>query len=217
MGREWETERETERERDFQFQLQQVKCLEVITPILTASEKLNKPKISDFSWTHQRTEVTKMERKENKENRSWDQLTESRSCWSQKLAGTHKRYFEKLLVAEWGLPWKWKNPGRCFSLGGRATTFVGFTFRGPTRFSWRSEKNSEISEDQGRIPSCFRKEETSNPLNTPWWKLIILKYRQSVLQDKDLSSRANHFTRALSDLGNGWLDNSRPLYPSSII
>lgn len=63
-------DRERNRERDFQFQLQQVKCLEVITPILTASEKLNKPKISDFSWTHQRTEVTKMERKENKENHS---------------------------------------------------------------------------------------------------------------------------------------------------
>lgn len=44
---------------DFWFQLQHVKRLEIITPVLQQETQLNRLKINDFSWTHQRIEVTK--------------------------------------------------------------------------------------------------------------------------------------------------------------
>lgn len=37
--------------------LSNIKELEVITFIITTKEELNKLKINDFSWTHQRTEI----------------------------------------------------------------------------------------------------------------------------------------------------------------
>lgn len=43
---------------DFWFQLCHEKGLEVITPVLLTRKKLNKLKIDNFSWTHQRIKVT---------------------------------------------------------------------------------------------------------------------------------------------------------------
>lgn len=46
-------------ESNFQFLVWHVKSLEIITPIHTTRKKLKKLKISNFSYIHLRTEITR--------------------------------------------------------------------------------------------------------------------------------------------------------------
>lgn len=87
--------------------------------------------------------------------------------------------FEKCSKPEIGLAWEWEIP---WSQSWERHTSMPFICRKQRVSSWRPRKT----------PSCF------------WqgnWKVVILKYNQSILPDKGIFCRGKDIVRALLNLG----------------